>query len=161
MPSESRTRDQTAGVRHQKYLVRLAEAARAQLAALTRTGNAAADQIRQAPLLVPADAAGPAWPEARIAESVAGRVKTVLGVRHRGVDQGLEAALHRKPQAHPARAPRGDGAGEARRMALRGRAPPDGHARWTLRLWAAQAGAVARVEARRHATVRQGRNHRG
>src|SRR5919108_344021 len=39
MPSESRTRDQTAGVRHQKSLVRLAEAARAQVTALPATAG--------------------------------------------------------------------------------------------------------------------------
>jgi hypothetical protein len=52
------------------------------------------------------------------------------------VEQGLEAALNRKKQAHPSRSPLLDDEGEARLIALRCSAPLTGHARWTLRLWA-------------------------
>ena len=140
---------------NKQYIVRLTDEERAQLAELTRQGNAAASKIRQAQLLLKADADGPGWTDARIAESFSGSVNTVLGVRQRLVAQGRAAALNRKPQAHPARALRLDGEGEARLLALRCSAPPPGHARWTLRLFADQAVALELVETISHETVRQ------
>lgn len=140
---------------NKKYIVRLPDEERAQLAELTRKGKAAASKIRHAQILLQADADGPAWTDARIAESFSVSVNTVLGVRQRLVEQGLEAALNRKPQAHPSRAPRLDGEGEARLIALRCSTPPPGHARWTLRLLADQAVALEIVETISHETVRQ------
>lgn len=140
---------------NKKYIVRLTDEERAQLAELTRKGTAAAYKIRHAQILLKADADGPAWTDARIAESFSVSVNTVLGVRQRLVEQGLEAALNRKPQAHPSRAPRLDGEGEARLIALRCSPPPPGHARWTLRLLADQAVALEIIETISHETVRQ------
>jgi transposase len=155
IPSGSSTSYQTECVMNKKYIVRLSDAERAQLTELTGKGKAAAYKIRHAHILLKADAAGPAWTDARVAESFAVSVNTVLGVRQRFVEHGLEAALNRKQQAHPSRAPRLDGEGEARLIALRCSAPPDGHARWTLRLLADQAVALEIVEAISHETVRQ------
>jgi transposase len=140
---------------NKKYIVRLTEAERAQLTELTRKGKAAASKIRHAHILLQADANGPAWTDTQIAESFSVSVNTVLGVRQRLVDQGLEAALNRKKQQHPSRPPRLDGEGEARLMALRCGEPPTGPARWSLRLLADQAVAWDIVEAIRHETVRQ------
>ena len=54
-------------------------------------------------------------------------------VRKRYVEESLEAAVERRKQVN--RKPRKlDGAGEAELVALACSAPPDGHARWTLRL---------------------------
>jgi hypothetical protein len=140
---------------HKKYIVRLPDEERRQLAELRRKGKATADKIRQANLLLKADADGPAWTDERIAESFSVSVNTVLGVRQRLVAQGLEAALNRKQQVPPAQSPLLDGEGEARLSARRCSAPPAGHARWTLRLLADQAVALEIVEAISHETVRQ------
>jgi hypothetical protein len=140
---------------NKKYIVRLSDEERRHLAELTRKGKATAYKIRHANILLKADADGPAWTDERIAESFAVSVNTVLGVRQRLVEQGLEAALNRKKQAHPSHSPLLDGAGEARLIALRCSAPPAGHARWTLRLLADQAVALEIVEAISHETVRQ------
>ena len=54
-------------------------------------------------------------------------------MRKRCVEEGLEAAVERRTQVN--RKPRKlDGAGEAKLVALACSAPPEGHARWTLRL---------------------------
>jgi transposase len=140
---------------NKKYIVRLSDEERCQLAELTRQGKATAYKIRHANILLKADVDGPAWTDGRIAESFSVSVNTVLGVRQRLVEQGLDAALNRKKQAHPSRSPLLDGAGEARLIALRCSAPPAGHARWTLRLLADQAVALEMVEAMSHETVRQ------
>jgi transposase len=137
------------------YIVRLSEEERHQLTELTRKGKAAAAKIRHAHVLLKADADGPAWTDEQIAESFSVSVNTVRGVRQRFVEQGLEAALHRKKQAPPSRTPCLDGQGEARLIALRCSAPPAGHARWTLRLLADPALALDMVEAISHQTVRQ------
>jgi transposase len=155
IPSETITSYQTECAMNKKYIVRLADEERRQLAELTRKGKAAAYKIRHANILLKADANGPAWTDERIAESFSVSVNTVLGVRQRLVEQGLEAALNRKKQARPSRSPLLDGAGEARLIALRCSAPPTGHGRWTLRLLADQAVALEIVEAISHETVRQ------
>jgi transposase len=140
---------------NKKYIVRLSDEERSQLTALTNKGKAAAYKIRHAHILLKADADGPAWTDVKIAESFSVSVNTVLGVRQRLVEQGLEAALNRKQQDHPSRSPLLDGAGEARLIALRCSEPPAGHARWTLRLLAEQAVALEIVETISHETVRQ------
>jgi hypothetical protein len=155
IPSESIMGDQTESAMNKKYIVRLSDEEREQLAELTRTGKAAAYKIRHAQILLKADADGPAWTDERIAESFSVSVNTVLSVRQRLVEQGLEAALNRKKQVHPSRGPLLDGEGEARLIALRCSAPPAGHARWTLRLLADQAVVLEIVEAISHETVRQ------
>ena len=104
---------------NKKYIVRLSDEERGQLTELTRKGQAAAYKIRHAHILLKADADGPSWTDERIAESFSVSVNTVLGVRQRLVEQGLEAALNRKKQAHPSRSPVLDGEGEARLIALR------------------------------------------
>jgi hypothetical protein len=140
---------------NKKYIVRLSDEERSQLTALTNKGKAAAYKIRHAHILLKADADGPAWTDVKIAESFSVSVNTVLGVRQRLVEQGLEAALNRKQQDHPSRSPLLDGAGDARLIALRCSEPPAGHARWTLRLLAEQAVALEIVETISHETVRQ------
>jgi hypothetical protein len=157
IPSEIRTISQTESAMHKKYIVRLTDAERKQLTELTRQGKAAASKIRQAHLLLPADANGPAWTATKIAASFSVSVNTVLGVRQRLVDQGLEAALNRQKQPHPSRTPRWEGEGEARLIARRCGEPPTGHARWPWRLLADQAVALDIVEAISHETVRQAR----
>jgi transposase len=155
IPSETSLLSQAECVMNKKYIVRLADEEREQLTELTRKGKVAASKIRHAHILLKADVNGPAWTDTKIAESFSVSVNTVLGVRQRLVEQGLEAALNRKPQQRPSRTPRLDGEGEARLIALRCSAPPAGHARWTLRLLADQAVALDIVEAISHETVRQ------
>jgi Homeodomain-like domain len=55
-------------------------------------------------------------------------------VRKQLVEEGLDAVLSRKSRALPAVARIFDGAAEARLIALACSQPPEGHARWSLRL---------------------------
>ena len=79
---------------------------------------------------------------------------TVLRVRRRGVEEGLEATLARKRRDRVYER-RLDGAQEARLIALACGVPPDGHARWSLRLLADELVRLAVVESVSHETVRQ------
>jgi transposase len=119
-----------------KYIVRLTEAERERLRALTRRGKAAAYKIKHANILLNANADGSAWTDKRIAEAVGCHVRTVENVRRRCVLEGLEAALERKEQARPRRERKLDGEGEARLIALACSEPPEGRDRWTLQLLA-------------------------
>jgi transposase len=130
---------------------------RQQLADLTASGKAAAKKLTHARILLKADAAdgGPAWADDRIAQALDVSVATVERVRQRFVEQGLEAALVRKKQDHPSRAPRLDGTAEARLIALACSAPPRGRKAWTLRLLADRLVELEVVGSVSYETVRQ------
>jgi transposase len=121
-----------------KYKVTLTAEERLQLHDLVNTGKAAAKKLAHARILLKADAApgGPAWLDQRIADAVEVSVATVERVRQRFVEQGLDAALSRKPRERPAREPKLDGRGEARLIALACSAPPEGRKEWTMKLLA-------------------------
>ena len=121
-----------------KYTVTLTAEERHYLSDLLAAGHAAARKLAHARVLLKADAApgGPAWTDDRIAEAIDVGTATVERVRRRFVEHGLEAALGRKPQDRPSRERKLDGRAEARLIALACSAPPEGRARWTLRLLA-------------------------
>ena len=121
-----------------KYKVTLTAEERQHLSDLIAAGKAAARKLAHARILLKADAAdgGPAWTDERIAEAVEVGRATVERVRQRFVEQGLEAALGRKPQDRPSRERTLDGRGEARLIALACSAPPGGRKEWTMQLLA-------------------------
>ena len=121
-----------------KYIVTLTAEERQALGDLIAAGKAAAQKLAHSRILLKADAAdgGPAWPDHRIAEAIEVSAATIERVRQRFVEQGLEAALVRKPQGRPSRLPSLDGRAEARLIALACSKPPDGRKSWTMRLLA-------------------------
>jgi len=120
-----------------KYVVRLTEGERATLELLMGDRRAAADKRLRARMLLKADVGvcGPAWTDAKIAEAFEVGESTVHRLRQRLVEDGLEAALVRKPRSRH-RVPKLDGEKEARLVALACSDPPEGRARWTLQLLA-------------------------
>ncbi len=73
--------------------------------------------------------------DGEIAEALGIGVATVARVRRRCVEEGLAAALNRKEQLNR-RAKVLDGEAEARLVAIACGDPPEGYARWSLRLLA-------------------------
>ncbi|MGL5098079.1 MAG: hypothetical protein ACRDD1_21035, partial [Planctomycetia bacterium] len=69
-----------------KYIVRLTDAERATLEAVVKKLKGSSQKVRRAFLLLKADADGPAWTDARIAEAYGCRVQTVENVRRRLVE---------------------------------------------------------------------------
>jgi hypothetical protein len=124
-----------ATVAHTKYVVTLTEDERAALTKLTTTGRAAARTIRHAQVLLKADEAlgGPRWTDADIRAVFAIGLTAIARIRRRFVEDGLEAALHRRP-ARAARLPKLDGRAEAHLIALACSTPPDGRDHWTMAL---------------------------
>ena len=142
---------------HKRYIVKLDEEERKQLAELVKKEKVAAKKRTHAQVLLLADCGwkGPAWKDEAIAEACRVTVRTVENLRKRLVLEGLEAALNRKPQSRPSRQRILDGEKEAKVIALCCGAKPAGHARWTLRLLADELVALEVVESISHETVRQ------
>jgi DNA-binding transcriptional ArsR family regulator len=120
-----------------RYVVELSPAERQELESILRQARASRFRQTRARLFLKADegADGPAWPDAKICEAFDLSPSTVLRARKQLVEEGLEAALERKSSPRPERRVL-DGVREARLIAMACGSPPEGHARWTLRLLA-------------------------
>ena len=142
---------------NKKYVVRLTREERATLRRLVSVGKAAARKILHARILLQADqgAEGPGWKDEQIAQGLTAHPRTIANVRQRLVQQGLEAALHRKKQERPSRVPKLDGEAEARLIAVRCGEPPQGRMRWTLHLLADKLVELKVVESVSYETVRR------
>lgn len=149
-----------------KFQVRLSEEERARLRTVVGQGVAPARLLTHARILLKADhgEAGPGWTDAAIAGALDVGLSTVARVRQRYVTVGLDAALERKgPDRVYER--KLDGGQEAHLIALACSPPPDGQARWTLKLLATELVALEVVAAVSYETVRrtlkQTRSNRG
>jgi transposase len=138
-----------------KYVVRLAEAERLALQDVVKKLKGSSQKVRRANILLKADADGPAWADALIAEAFGCRVQTVENVRERFVTEGFDLALHGKKRAQPPRPKLLDGEQEAKLVALRLGPPPPGFASWSLRLLAERVVDLELVESISHETVRR------
>jgi len=140
-----------------RYIVRLSEEERKQLADLLGRKVLAAKKRKRAMVLLKADASpdGPAWMDRRIGEAFDVSVVTVENVRRSYVLEGLEASIERKKRPRPPRQPVLDGEKEARLVALCCGTVPAGHGRWTLRLLADKLVELQIVDSICHETVRQ------
>jgi hypothetical protein len=137
-----------------KYVVRLTDAEREILTGLLKRQRVAAQKVRRARILLKADADGPNWTDARIAEAFDCRTRSVESLRERLVTEGFEIALHGRPKSR-VRSKILDGEQEAKIIALRLGPPPRGFANWTLRLLAERAVALEIVESVSYETVRR------
>jgi hypothetical protein len=119
-----------------KYIVKLSEAEREYLQTLINKGKSPAKRLLKARILLKADASeqGEGWSDGRIIEALDTNMSMVTRVRQQFVEEGLEAVLSRRQRESPARTPIFDGEKTARLTALACSAPPEGRARWTLRL---------------------------
>ena len=119
-----------------KYVVKLDAAERNRLQALLSKGKSSAKQLLKARILLKADASehGEGWSDGEIIEALDTNKSMVTRVRQQLVEEGLDAVLSRKERAAPAITPIFDGEKEARLVALACSTPPEGRARWTLRL---------------------------
>lgn len=120
-----------------RYRVTLTEEERQELEMLTKSGKLAARKFIHARALLLCDAGpkGEPWKVADIANALGITTRTIEHLKERFVEEGLEAALERKPPSKPPRIIF-DGAFEARLTALACSTAPQGRSRWTVRLLA-------------------------
>lgn len=138
------------------YRVFLDGGQRAYLRTLAGSGIAPARRPAGAPVLLKADhgEGGPGWSDGAVAGALDVHSGTVQRIRRRFAEEGLAATMERN---RPDRVyeQRVDGVLEANLVTLACAAPPDGQARWSLRLPADEPVRLEVVEAVSHETVRR------
>ncbi len=140
-----------------RYRVTLTEQERKDLEALTRNGKTGAKKFIYARALLLCDAGpdGPAWAVADVADALGVTSRTIEHLKQRFVEQGIEAALKRKPSEKPPREVIFDGAFEARLIALACSDAPEGYDRWTVRLLADKSVELKFASSVSHMTVQR------
>lgn len=134
--------------------IQLTQDERTELVQIIRQGDAPARVNRRARILLLSDRSqGQARSDEEVAEATLCSLSTVRNVRRRYLDEDLHAALHDKPR--PGAAPKITGEIEAHLVTLACSAPPEGEARWTLRLLAEKLIELGEVDYVSHVTVRE------
>jgi hypothetical protein len=142
------------GVMLKKYIIRLTDEERQTLRHVVAKFKGSSQKVRRAQVLLKADADGPGWTDAKIAEAFGCRTKTVENIRERFVTEGFEITLNGQPK-QPSCRKLLDGEQEAKVIAMRLGSPPPGFANWSLRLLAQQVVALEIVESISYETVRR------
>jgi DNA-binding transcriptional ArsR family regulator len=139
-----------------KYPVILTQTEREQLKNLIAAGTAPARKLTHARILLKADqgSEGPGWVDEQVADAVEVSQPTVSRVRKQYFEEGLEAALKRRPPNREYHR-KLDGEQEARLVALACSEPPEGQARWSLRLLADKMVELEVVDDLSYQTVRR------
>ena len=138
-----------------KYIVRLTDLERQICKDTIQKLKGTSQKVRRAQMLLKADADGPAWTDANIAEAFSCRTKTVENLRQRFVERGFEQTLNRKQSPTAGAQKLLTGSEEAAIIALRLGTPPAGYGKWTLRLLARKVVELEIVEKVSYETVRQ------
>ena len=139
-----------------RYPVSLTEDERQHLKTLIAAGTAPARKLTHARILLKADQSpeGPGWVDERVADAMETSQPTVARVRKQYFEEGLEAALNRRPPKREYHR-KLDGEQEAHLIALACSQPPEGQARWSLRLLADKLVELEIVEGISYQTVRR------
>jgi transposase len=140
---------------NKKYVVRLSAEERGVCQEIIKHLKGSSQKFRRAQILLQADADGPGWPDAKIAEAFNCRVQTIENLRKRLVTEGFTLALEGKKRQEPPTPCKLDGAAEAQLMAMRLGKPPAGYGHWTLQLLADELVALEVVDSISHETVRK------
>lgn len=124
-----------AKVSKKRYVVELSAEERKRLDELIRKGKSPAKQQLKARILLRADESplGTKWNDPKISEALGTYPMMCARVRQQFA-RGMDAVLNRKQRATPPVPRIFDGEKEARLIALACSQPPEGRAKWTLRL---------------------------
>lgn len=140
-----------------KYGVTLELSERDELEALLSRGKADVRRLNHARILLKADESkwGPGCSDSEVADVCETSVRTVERVRKRFVEEGLEMALspYRTPRRRYTR--KLDGDQEAKLITIACSNPPEGRARWSLRMLADKMVELEYVDQLSYETVRQ------
>ena len=140
---------------NKKFIVRLSDEERALCLEVVKKLKGSSQKVRRAQILLKADADGPEWTDARIAEAFNCRVQTIENLRKRLVTEGFESSLEGKKRQEPPTPAKLDGEAEAKLIAMRLGKPPAGSGHWTLHLLADELVALEIVDSISHETVRK------
>jgi transposase len=119
---------------YKKYRIQLSEKQCHELITLTRRGKSSVRQLTRARVLLLSDENRPkgVMPEKEISAILGVSLSTIHRIRRQFVKEGLTSALSEKPRSDRPKVFLGSDA--AKVTALACSTPPEGHARWSLRL---------------------------
>src|SRR5512136_767340 len=109
-----------------KYIVRLTNEERKTLQEVVKEFKGSSQKVRRAQVLLKADADGPGWTDAKIAEAFGCRTQTVENLRQRIVTDGFDIGLNGQPRLKAPCPKLLDGEQEAKVIAMRLGSPPAG-----------------------------------
>jgi transposase len=122
-------------MRTKKYAIKLTDDERKVLRRMVRSGTHTARSIARANILLNLDEGlGVKREQTEVAEICGVSTVTIYNVSRQYAAEGLDAVLKRKTRETPPVPSKVTGETEARIIALCCGAPPEGRARWTLRL---------------------------
>jgi transposase len=136
--------------------IHLSAEQRKRLEDISRNGQAPVKKVVHAQVLLMSDEGDLApkrWTDDAIAAALNLHRNSVGRIRRRFLQQGEASALNRQVRKTPPVPPKVDSHLEAQILALYGSDPPDGHARWSIRLLTSELNA-RQIEISRE-TVRQ------
>ena len=139
-----------------QYQVKLDKSQRDYLITLISSGKESARKLTRARILLKADEGefGPAYTDDKIKEAVEVSIPTIERTRKAFVLENLTAALNPKKRSDtPGK--KFDGEKEAHLIALVCSEPPEGCARWTLRLLAEKMVELEHFDSISHETIRR------
>lgn len=138
-----------------KYKVTLTKEERDELISITRKGKHTSQKYRNAYVLLNCDEGEYSDKPTNLEISKALKVgmRTIDRIKKRFVEEGFGACLERKPTSREYEK-KADGDFEARLIALSCSEPPEGFARWSLRLLADKMAELEIVGSVSHETVR-------
>ena len=139
----------------EKYIVRLSHEERQKLETIVKKLKGTSQKVKRAIILLKADADGPNWTNEQIHELTGVSVRAITNVRKQLVLEGFDVVLDRKQRRLPPVPKKLDGLQEAKIIATRCGSPPEGFAKWSLRLLAEQVVVLEVVDFISHETVRK------
>ena len=133
-----------------KYRVELTESQKRRLGEVANRGRSPARTVKRALALLKV---GEGQTDDQVAEALSISSRTVIRIRKRFSEDGLESALTERPR--PGKKRRLDERAEAHLVAIACSDPPEGHAHWTLNMLAERMVELDYVDSVARETVRQ------
>ena len=140
-----------------KIVLKLTEEDRSSLQSSVVKGRVPGYEIKRALVLLACDCGdlGPCWPDGKIVEAYDVSIRSIQNWRKAAIEKGAPSALKRKKREVGPRPLKFKGREEAHLIALACSDPPEGHARWSLRLLADRVVELRIVDSASHELVRR------
>lgn len=135
-----------------KFVVKLSPEEREVCCQVVKKLKGTSQKVKRANILLKADQG---WSDAKIAEALDCRTKTVENIRKRLVEMGFEKTLEHAKRNTPPVEKILDGEQEAKIIAMRLGEPPTGFGKWTLRLLARKVIELEIADAVSYQTIRR------
>jgi transposase len=134
---------------NKKYIVRLTDEERKKLEKMVSSGKRSAKKILRARILLKADEG---WPDEKIAEALDVNVRTIERIRKQLVEEGFDSVMKSRTSTRQYLR-KLDGKQEAQLTTIACSSPPEGRARWTLRMLADRMVELEYADSISHSTV--------